>query len=98
MGYVYVYFTKEKECKYIGQSVDWKRRFYQHCKTDMINTYKLIDSIVVIRCGRNKMSLIESYLINKYLPEWNKAIPQIPKEKVNINHFKKFYVPIKDII
>ena len=53
MGYVYVYFTKEKECKYIGQSVDWKRRFYQHCKTDMVDTYKLIDSIVVIRCGRN---------------------------------------------
>ena len=81
MGYVYIYFTKEKECKYIGQSVDWKRRFYQHCKTDMIDTYKLIDSIVVIRCGRNKMSLIESYLINNIYPNGIKQFRKYQKKR-----------------
>ena len=91
MGFVYIYFTKSKECKYIGQSVDWKRRFYQHSKTDMKDKIKEIESIVVFRCGNDKMDLIESYLINKYLPEWNKVVPK-DLGKVDLTYYKKFYV------
>ena len=92
MGFVYVYFTKEKECKYIGQSVDWKRRFYQHSKTDMKDKIQMIDSIVVFRCGNDKMNLIESYLINKYLPDWNKAIPKYIGN-IDLSRYKRFWVP-----
>lgn len=96
MGFVYIYFNQYKECKYIGQSIDWKRRFYQHSKTDMRDKIQEIDNVVVIRCGTDKMNLIESYLINKYLPDWNKAVPNYLGE-VNLKYYKKFQVSVKEI-
>lgn len=96
MGFVYVYFSKHKECKYIGQSIDWKRRFYQHSKTDMKDKIKEIDSIVVFRCGNDKMNLIESYLINKYFPEWNRVIPKL-SGNVDLTRYKYFYVPVSTL-
>lgn len=96
MGFVYVYFSKYKECKYIGQSIDWKRRFYQHSKTDMKDKIKEVDSIVVFRCSNEKMNLIESYLINKYFPEWNKAIPKVIGN-VDLTRYRHFYVPVNTL-
>lgn len=94
MGYIYIYFTKDKICKYVGQSIDWKRRFYQHSKTDMKDKIKEIDSIVVYQCGNDKMNKLESYLINRLFPEWNNKIPK-ESEHIDLTYYKKFYVPIR---
>lgn len=96
MGFVYIYYNKEKECKYIGQSTDWKRRYYQHSKTDMKNKIQEIEYILVYRCAMGKMDTIESYLINLYLPEWNNIIPTV-KNKPDMNYYKPFLVPVKSL-
>lgn len=89
MGYVYIYLDKEKQCKYVGQSINWEHRFQQHCRTDMKDKYKLIDSIIVFRCSDNKMNDLENYLIYKLSPEWNKTYPvSIPN--INLSKYKKF--------
>lgn len=96
MGYVYLYYNDKNECKYIGQSIDWKRRFYQHSKTDMKDKIEQIKYIIVFRCGKNNMDNIENYLINLYLPEWNNYIPTLIK-KVDMSYYKPFCVPIQGL-
>ena len=98
MGYVYIYYGKNNECKYVGQSIDWKRRFYQHTKTDMKNNYPEVKNIIVIKCAREKMNIIEAYLINVYLPEWNKSMPPVPNQYINLNKYKKFKCAAKDLL
>lgn len=87
MGYIYLYFNKYGECKYIGQSIDWKRRFYQHSHTDMIDKIIEVERIVVIRCGKDKMNSIESYLINT----------SFPKTTYDLKRYKKFVVYTKEM-